>query len=202
MQRYLFRFCVVIVALFSVHFVNAQEPDTTKPTSVDPRLLEWEEAKTPKEYTISHISITGIKYLDTSIVLSISGLQVGDKVTHPGGNNFSKAIANLWRQKLFSGVQIFVVGIDGDKISIELNVQERARLGNFKFIGVKKSDAEELTTKIQLTKQTIITENTRRRAVEVITKFYADKGFKNVKVRIEEKPDPQFANSNSLTFYV
>ena len=49
MQRYLFRFCVVIVALFSVHFVNAQEPDTTKPTSVDPRLLEWEEAKTPKE---------------------------------------------------------------------------------------------------------------------------------------------------------
>jgi len=202
MQRYLFRFCVVIMALFSVHFVNAQEPDTTKPTSVDPRLLEWEEAKTPKEYTISHISITGIKYLDTSIVLSISGLQVGDKVTHPGGNNFSKAIANLWRQKLFSGVQIFVVGIDGDKISIELNVQERARLGNFKFIGVKKSDAEELTTKIQLTKQTIITENTRRRAVEVITKFYADKGFKNVKVRIEEKPDPQFANSNSLTFYV
>ncbi|MEJ0104755.1 MAG: hypothetical protein WDO19_20345 [Bacteroidota bacterium] len=36
----------------------------------------------------------------------------------------------------------------------------------------------------------------------MITRFYADKGYKNVKVRIEEKPDPQFANSNSLTFYI
>jgi len=182
--------------------LHAQEKDTISPTSVDPRLLEWENAKVPKEYTISHISISGIKYLDTAIVLSISGLQTGEKITHPGGNNFSKAISNLWRQKLFSGVQIYVTAIDGDNISIELSVQERARLGNFKFIGVKKSDAEDLTTKIQLTKQTIITENTRRRAVEVITKFYADKGYKNVKVRIEEKADPQFANSNSLTFYV
>jgi len=182
--------------------LHAQEKDTINPTSVDPRLLEWENAKVPKEYTISHISISGIKYLDTAIVLSISGLQTGEKITHPGGNNFSKAISNLWRQKLFSGVQIYVTAIDGDNISIELSVQERARLGNFKFIGVKKSDAEDLTTKIQLTKQTIITENTRRRAVEVITKFYADKGYKNVKVRIEEKADPQFANSNSLTFYV
>lgn len=202
MQRYFIRFCVVIVAAFSLQSACAQEPDTIKPTSVDPRLMEWQDAKAPKEYIISHISVTGIRYLDTSIVLSISGLQVGDKINHPGGNNFSKAISNLWRQKLFSGVQIYVTAIEGDKISIELSVQERARLGNFKFIGAKKSEAEDLTTKIQLTKQTIITENTRRRAVEVITKFYADKGYKNVKVRIEEKPDPQFANSNSLNFYI
>ena len=202
MYRYFIRFCVVIVAAFSLQSLCAQETDTTKPTSVDPRLLEWQDAKAPKDYIISHITISGIKYLDTSIVLSISGLQVGDKITHPGGNNFSKAISNLWRQKLFSGVQIYVTAIDGDKISIELSVQERARLGNFKFIGAKKSEADDLTTKIQLTKQTIITENTRRRATEVITKFYADKGYKNVKVRIEEKPDPQFANSNSLNFYI
>src|SRR5258706_7268206 len=109
MQRYILRFCVVIIAVISVQSLCAQETtDTTKPTSVDPRLLEWENAKGPKEYTISHIAISGIKYLDTSIVLSISGLQVGDKITHPGGNNFSKAISNLWRQKPFSGVQIYV----------------------------------------------------------------------------------------------
>src|SRR5258705_12579419 len=99
MQRYFIRFCVVIVAVLSLQSLCAQETDTTKPTSVDPRLLEWQDAKAPKEYIISHITISGIKYLDTSIVLSISGLQVGDKITHPGGNNFSKAISNLWRQK-------------------------------------------------------------------------------------------------------
>jgi outer membrane protein insertion porin family len=82
MQRYFFRFCVVIIAAFSVQSLSAQETDTTKSTSVDPRLLEWDNAKAPKEYIISHIAISGIKYLDTAIVLSISGLQVGDKITH------------------------------------------------------------------------------------------------------------------------
>ncbi len=31
---------------------------------------------------------------------------------------------------------------------MEINVQERPRLGNFKFIGIKKSEAEELQGKI------------------------------------------------------
>lgn len=202
MQRYLLRFCVVVIASLLMQSVSAQQPDSTNPTSVDPRLMEWENARAPKEYTISHITVSGIRYLDTAIVLSISGLQVGDKITHPGGTNFSKAISNLWRQKLFSTIQIYVTAIEGDNISIELNVQERPRLGNFKFIGIKKSDADELTTKIGLTKQTIITENIRRRSVEIIYKYFADKGFKNVQTRIEEKNDPQFVNSNSLTFYI
>ncbi|MEI9807203.1 MAG: POTRA domain-containing protein [Bacteroidota bacterium] len=63
-------------------------------------------------------------------------------------------------------------------------------MGNFKFIGPKKSEAEELQGKIGLAKQTIITENMRRNITEITTKYYRDKGFQNITVRIEEKPDP------------
>ena len=84
-----------MTAVVSVFSVNAQEP-----SSVDPKLIEWENAKIPKEYTIGSISITGIRHLDTAIVLSISGMQVGDKFMHPGTDIFSKAISNLWRQKI------------------------------------------------------------------------------------------------------
>ena len=42
----------------------------------------------------------------------------------------------------------------------------------------------------------------RRRAVEAITKYYTDKGFKNVTVNIEETPDSSFVNSNSIIFHV
>ena len=63
----------------SVFEVSAQEP-----TSVDPKILEFETARIPKEYTIAAITISGIHHLDTAIVLSISGIQVGDKFTHPG----------------------------------------------------------------------------------------------------------------------
>jgi outer membrane protein insertion porin family len=198
MQRFLSRITVfVMTAVVSVLSVSAQEP-----VSVDPKLLEFENARIPKEYTIGSVQITGIRHLDTAIVLSISGFQVGDKFIHPGTDIFSKAITNLWRQKLFSNVQVFISKIEGDVVSIEINVQERPRLGNFKFVGIKKADQEELQGKIGLAKQTIITENMRRNIIETVTKFYSDKGHQNVVVRVDEKPDPTFPNSNELTIFV
>ena len=203
MQRFLLRVsALVITAVFSVLSLCGQETDTLKPSSVDPKLLEWRDAKLPKEYTISSIKITGVKYYDTAIIASISGLQTGDKVMHPGGDNFSTAITNLWRQKLFSNIQIFVTKIEGDNIDIEINVLERPRLSNFKFVGIRKSEADELQGKTGLVKSTVITENTRRNAIEAITKFYADKGFKNVTVRLVEEPDATLANSNFITIYI
>ncbi|MEO5563898.1 MAG: POTRA domain-containing protein [Chitinophagaceae bacterium] len=202
MQRFLLRISVfLIMAVISGLTVQAQT-DTTKPTSVDPNILAWDDAKIPKQYIISDVSITGIRHLDTAIVLSISGLQPGDKFTHPGADIFAKSIANLWRQKLFSGVQIYITKIQDDKVSVEINVVERPRLGQFKFIGIKKTEAEELQGKIGLAKQTIITENMRRNITEVTQKYFRDKGFQFITVRIDEKTDPSFVNSNSLTIYV
>ena len=202
MQRLLLRVSIILIAaIFSFPALYAQE-DTTKPTSVDPNLLALENAKIPKEYIISGISLTGVHFLDTAIVLSIANIQIGDKVLIPGGDLFSKAIQNLWRQKLFSDIQIYITKVEVDNIWIELNVTERPRLGNFKIEGTRKSEGEDLQGKIGLVKQTIITENMRRHAVEVITKYYTDKGFKNVTVQIEEKPDPNFINSNSIVFHV
>ncbi|HYM94390.1 MAG TPA: POTRA domain-containing protein [Chitinophagaceae bacterium] len=202
MQRLVLRICAFLITGFvSVSAVHAQN-DTTQPTSVDPKLIEWQNAKTVKEYTIGSISITGIRHLDTAIVLSISGLQVGDKFTHPGDELFAKAISNLWRQKLFSNIQVYVTKVQGENVGIEINVLERPRLGNFRFIGAKKSEQEDIETKIGLAKQTIITENMLRNIKEVASKYYSDKGFQNVKVRIEEKKDTAFVNSNALFIYI
>ncbi len=204
MQRFLQRFGITFLfAVLSTLTVMAQEvPDTSNPTSVDPKLLDWTNARIAKEYTIGGVSITGIRYLDTSIVYSIANLQPGDKFVHPGAEVFGKAIASLWRQKLFANVQIYVTRIEDDKVWIEIAVQERPRLGNYKFYGIKKSEEEDILGKVTLTKQTIITENIRRELNEKITKHFYEKGFRNVTVRIEEKPDTAYVNSNILNIYV
>ena len=133
MQRFLLRLSVTLMAaVVSVFTLQAQ--DTLAPTSVDPKLIEWQNARIPKEYTIANVNITGIKHLDTSIVYSIANLQTGDKFMHPGEDLFAKAITNLWRQKLFSNIQVYVTKVEGDKVWIEVNVLERPRLGNFKFV--------------------------------------------------------------------
>ena len=204
------RLFVALLLLCATTFTAAaQEPDTTKqpidttqPTSVDPDLLQLPEQHLPKEYTIDSIAITGLNYLDKDIVLSISGLQKGDKLTIPGSDVFAKAINNLWRQKFFADVQIYITSMQEDRLSLEINVQEMPKLGSYKFTGVKKSESEEIEKKIALSKSTIITENTRRNASEAIRKYYTDKGFKNVAVRIEEQKDPVLVNSNIVIFHV
>lgn len=203
MLRHLQRILATILCIFLVSIsANAQVPDTTAPTSVDPDLLALENARVPKEYTIRTINITGLNYLDTGIVMSISGLQTGEKLMMPGTDVFAKAINNLWRQRLFSNVQIFITAVQEDKIDIEINLQERPKLGEFRFEGIRKSDAEELEKKAGLVKSTIITENTRRNAIEAIQKFYTEKGFQNVQVKIEEQPFPSVPNANTLVFYI
>src|SRR5687768_5120159 len=51
----------------------------------------------PQQFEIAEIAVTGTEFLDKSLLLSLSGLAVGDKVVLPG-DHFAKAIQNLWGQ--------------------------------------------------------------------------------------------------------
>src|SRR6516162_8706887 len=199
MQRRLL-FCVLLVTfcLLLVNVGKAQVTDTTKPVSIDPNLLALQNSKTPKEYTIAGIKITGTKYLDESLLISISGLTVGDKINIPGGDNFSRAINKLWNQNLFSNIAIYITRLVINDIYIEINVTERPRLANFIFKGATKTESDELKTKTGLVKGRVVTENMKRTAEEYIQKYYADKGYQSVSIKITEAKDPTTANSEVL----
>jgi len=179
-------------------------PDTTHPgISIDPELVALASGKNPpREYTIAGIKISGTKYLDESLLISISGLTVGDKVTIPGGDNFSKAINNLWKQHLFADVTIYFTKLIGNSVYVEINVSERPRLSNFYFKGVKKGDADDLTTKSGLIKGRVVTEDMKRVAVQAVKKYYAEKGYQAATVKIAEAHDPAVQNSEILTFTI
>ncbi|GAO42847.1 BamA/OMP85 family outer membrane protein [Flavihumibacter petaseus] len=181
---------------------KAQQPDTTRPTAIDPELEALVNAKTPKEYIIAGIQVTGTKYRDQSLLLSVSGLAVGDKLVIPGGDNISKAILNLWKQNLFSDVQIFYTKIQDNNIWLEIQVAERPSLSSYTFKGVRKSEQEDLDKKTGLVKGRVITENMKRTAVQNIEKYYVEKGFRGARVVIDEKPDPAFANTTQLVFNI
>jgi outer membrane protein insertion porin family len=181
---------------------NAQVTDTTQPTSIDVNLENLFTQKVPKKYKIAGITVSGNKYYDQALLISVANINVGDEVSIPGGDNFAKAISNLWKQNYFSSVNIYVTKLEGRFINIEIEVTERPRLSSFNFKGIKKSEAEDLTSKVGLVKGRIITENNRRSAIEAISKYYADKGFRSVKTTMQETKDPKIENSNILTITV
>ena len=193
---------ILAVVFFAVSSAKAQSPTDTLPTSIDPQLLELTNSKVPKEYTLGKVKISGTKYLDEQLLISISGLTPGDKVTIPGGDDFSKAITNLWRQNLFANIQIYFTSITDGVVDIEINVTERPRLSKYIFKGIRKSDSDELGKKTGLTAGRVVTENTKISAVEAIQKFYTEKGFQSATVRVEEIPDPSKTNTVTVVFNV
>ncbi len=178
--------------------------DTTPVSSVNVELENIFNAKAPTEYIISEIKITGTQSFDPNLITSISGLAVGDKVMVPGGDNFSKAINNLWKQGLIADAEVYFTNLSGKNLSIEIHITDRPTLTSFKFRGINKSEADELTTKIGLSKghQTRVTESLKKSSSAVIKKFYVDKGFRNVDVEVQESKDSKATNGVNIVFIV
>src|SRR5271170_6453074 len=134
LRRSLMGVFYIIFCLLIITTAKAQVTDTTHPVSVDPDLIALSNSKIPKEYNIAGIKIVGTKYLDESLLISISGLTVGDKVmVFAGTEVFSKAINKLWNQNLFSNIAVYLTKLVGNDIYIEISVTERPRLLNFYF---------------------------------------------------------------------
>lgn len=137
MRFFIYRICIVTISIFAANHAFSQV-DSTPVTSVDPRIEEFLQSSQQKEYTLSNVKITGVTYLDSTIVLSVAGLQKGQKFVYPGSDIFARAINNLWKQKLFANVEVYITSVDNDKVGVEIAILERPRLGSFKFEGVKK----------------------------------------------------------------
>ena len=193
------RIFFIVTILFSSQFVVAQS-DTT-PVSVNPELVNIFNSKVPREYTIAGITVTGTKSFDPNLIISISGLAVGDKVQVPGTDVFGKAIAKLWKQSLIAGIEISFTKLVDKDLYIELAITERPRLTDFKFVGIKKSERDDLEEKVGLFRERVVTENMKLSAVEAINKFYYEKGYRNVIIDVKEDKVPG-GNSINLTFVI
>lgn len=203
MQRIYQKFSLLILTVFTGTFAFAQvDADTSKPISVNPKLNAIFEGTTPKEYRIADIVVSGVQTFDPNLVVSISGLAVGDKVQIPGTDAFSKAINKLWKQNLISDVKIYLTQLVGTDLTIELMVTERPRLKELNFYGIKKGEKEDLETKIGLTRDRVVTQNMKFSAEEIIKKHYAEKGYRNASVVLLEQADSSLVNSVNLYFYI
>ncbi|MCB0700124.1 MAG: outer membrane protein assembly factor [Chitinophagales bacterium] len=169
------------------------------------KMLQDQRSSTPvasksNEYTIGGITVSGTKFLDNDLLITVSGLAVGDKLTVPSDEKVTRAIRNLWKQDLFSDISISATKFIGDKIFLDIHVEERPRLSKYNFKGIRKSEAEELQKKIGLIKGRVVTEATKKDAIVRINKYYSEKGFNDATVSVKEWVDTVSVNTIILTF--
>ena len=147
----------------------------------------------PKDYIIGGITVSGVKYLDGNVLIMLSGLTVGEKIKVPS-DKITAALRKLWDQGLFEDIQISVSKIVDNQIFLDIWMKERPRLSKFQFVGIKKSDADDIREKIRLVKGEYVTDNMILKTKNIIRKFYTDKGFLNVQINIQQKKDSAAAN--------
>ena len=175
---------------FAVSVANAQNIHSSS-SSVD--------YLSPKEYEIGGVTISGVQYLDQNVLLYLTGLEIGKTISVPG-QDIADAIKKLWEQGLFSDVKISVTNTIGNKIFLDIYLEERPRLSKFSFKGVKKGEADDIREQIKLTKGSQVTENMKLTSERYIKDFFIDKGYFNTEVNIIEEQDSSLANSVSLVF--
>jgi outer membrane protein insertion porin family len=143
---------------------------------------------TPKEYELGGITVTGVQFLDEGVLITLTGLTVGEKYKIPG-ERIASAVENLWKQGLLSDIKVVATKIVDGKIFLEFQLQERPRLSRFTFVGVSKGEADKLREKLQLVKGKVVTENLIQMSKNQVRDYFIEKGYLFTEVTISTQRD-------------
>lgn len=151
----------------------------------------------PREYELGGITVSGVQFLDENVLITLTGLNVGQRYKVPG-DKIAQAIENLWKQGLLADIRLKVTRITGDRIFLELAVQERPRLSRFTFTGVTKGEADKLREKLQLVKGKVVTENLVTMTRNQVREHFVEKGYLFTKVEVKTERDTTASNSELM----
>ena len=149
----------------------------------------------PRELTLAGIAVSGVDNYEDYVLTGISGLTVGQQIEIPG-SDITSAVKRYWRHGLFSDVKITVDSIVGKDAYLHIYLALRPRISTINYVGLKKSEREDMDKKLGLIKGGQVTPNIIDRAKMLAKKYFDDKGYKNADISIVQRDD--VANKNQI----
>ncbi len=154
-----------------------------------------------KTYIIDTITVKGLKTFSNQTVVSYSGLRKGQKVSIPG-DEISAVISKLWGLQLFSDINFYITKVEGDNVSLEIEIDELPTLTNVKINGIKKGKIETIIDETELTKGKKLSESFLTNTRNYIINKYKKEGFLNTKVALNIIPDTTEKNGRKMVVNV
>ena len=154
-----------------------------------------------KTYIIDTITVKGLKTFSNQTVVSYSGLRKGEKVSIPG-DKISAVITKLWGLQLFSDINFYITKVEGDNVSLEIEIDELPTLTNVKINGIKKGKIETIIDETELTKGKKLSESFLTNTQNYIINKYKKEGFLNTKVALNIIPDTTEKNGRKIVVNV
>ena len=158
--------------------------------------------KDRKEYTIKDITVSGDTAFGAETIITYSGLIKGKVVAIPGGTEISAAIKKLWASNLFNSIEVFVTNIEGEEVSLEIELYDLPELNLVQVTGVKKRKIEEILKENKLTKGVKVTENLLTTTKNYLENKYRKQGYLNAKTTIRTAVVVDSVNKSRVNMFV
>jgi len=146
------------------------------------------------DYEIGGIEVVGATNLDPNMVALLSGLSIGDMVQFPS-DKVAESVKNLWKQDLFSDVQLYVTRQVGNMVFIEYRLKTLPKLSKYYFTGIKQNRQDAIREKLELNRGMVVSENLRVNTANRIRSYFIDKGFIDVEVEVRTFRDTNYSNA-------
>jgi outer membrane protein insertion porin family len=154
-----------------------------------------------KKYILADVVLTNKISFNDQTVVTFAGLEKGQEITVPG-EQISNAIKKLGKLGLFDEISFYINRIQNDSIYLDLDINELPKLGNVKFIGLKKNKTEALIKDNGLTKSKVVNENLVTTTKNYIENKYKKDGYYNTKVNINVIKDTTTINQVNMVINV
>ncbi|MDR0546542.1 MAG: outer membrane protein assembly factor BamA [Dysgonamonadaceae bacterium] len=148
------------------------------------------DAHNTQKYTIAEIKVTGVESYgyEDFVLVGISGLSVGDKVSIPG-EELTASLKAFLKHGLFSWGQILATKQTADSVWLEIKLRPNPIISSINYVGVKKGERDDLEAKIGMAKGSQLTPNLINRARKRVKDYFDEKGFSNADIKISQKDD-------------
>ena len=157
----------------------------------------------PKKYIVGGVGVEGNHYFSESQILQVTGLQRGMEVEVPG-EALSSIVDRMWLQRYFEDVAIVVDSLapSRDTAFFKIRIIERPRVSRWTFSGVKSGEQKELQERLNLRRGGEFSEYVAKTSSDIIKRFYKEKGFQNVDVKVNTKRDTMVRSAIRVQFAV
>ena len=145
-------------------------------------------AGTPRQCEIGGITVKGVEGYEDYVLIGLSGLSVGQRISVPG-TEITEAVKRYWKHGLFSKAAITADSLVGSKVYLCIHLATRPRVSTINYYGLKKSEREDMESKLGIMKGSQITPNMIDRAKILAKKYFDDKGYKNADIKISQRDD-------------
>ncbi|MDR2621203.1 MAG: outer membrane protein assembly factor BamA [Dysgonamonadaceae bacterium] len=143
-----------------------------------------------RKYAIADIKVSGMEGsgYDDYILISISGLSTGQKISVPG-DEVTAAVKAYWKHGLFADAVISATRLTSDSVWLNIELKPNPVISTINYNGVKKGEKEDLEAKIGMAKGSQLTPNLINRARKRIKDYFDEKGFSNAEITIRHYDD-------------